>query len=631
MKAVQGEYIYFLDSDDYIESSLIEVCVYTMEKRSCDIVAFNYVNESAAGEIIYKSTFKEQNYLLETPKAKIDFLAHTQIEFRNLGWNIWSRFFRASLLLENHICFPDNQIIFAEDLAYAMRVCLFAERITVIRDCFYHYIVRGDSIMGMLQKNPLDKFVKLCLDFENFAKEHGFEHEIADYKDIIFSRIIYSEMKKSCKGYREIAEAMDEMGEFEKGVVRRWFGNIKCRQALGLRDKLRTLDMYCEGYLADFVLHQKKVATVPVYWVWMVLNCLKKADAFCTGVIYKMKVLALLINKRCKIHETAGQAGRLARRAFLLGTEDFGNLGDHQIAVAEKSFLQQYFPNVVEVPASKYFTYESQKMLVKEISDRDIIFLTGGGNFGNVYKTARRIRIDIAKKWRKNLKVIMPQTAYYTSDQAGKKALRKDIRLLTRQNHTVIAARERVSYRFLKKYFRCDIILVPDIVLYSKYGSAAGKRENKVILCLRSDQEAVLDAGTKEALKVLAQAEFSKFECMDTQKPYFVSVAQREQELQKVMAKLQSAQLVITDRLHGMIFCAITGTPCLVFENYNHKIRSSYKWLKDLPYVRLVKNMEEVERAIQSGFWKKQYEYDACVLASKYDELRKIVEANSKI
>ena len=40
-----------------------------------------------------------------------------------------------------------------------------------------------------------------------------------------------------------------------------------------------------------------------------------------------------------------------------------------------------------------------------------------------------------------------------------------------------------------------------------------------------------------------------------------------------------------------MIFCVITGTPCIVIDNSNHKISGVYhQWLKDIPYVTYINN-----------------------------------------
>ena len=44
-----------------------------------------------------------------------------------------------------------------------------------------------------------------------------------------------------------------------------------------------------------------------------------------------------------------------------------------------------------------------------------------------------------------------------------------------------------------------------------------------------------------------------------------------------------SKKLVITDRLHGAISCAISSTPCIVLPNCYHKIKSFMSWMRDLP------------------------------------------------
>ena len=51
----------------------------------------------------------------------------------------------------------------------------------------------------------------------------------------------------------------------------------------------------------------------------------------------------------------------------------------------------------------------------------------------------------------------------------------------------------------------------------------------------------------------------------------------KENRVEIIMDKFkdfQKSELVITDRLHGMVFCAISGTPCIVFGNYNQKVKN---------------------------------------------------------
>ena len=52
---------------------------------------------------------------------------------------------------------------------------------------------------------------------------------------------------------------------------------------------------------------------------------------------------------------------------------------------------------------------------------------------------------------------------------------------------------------------------------------------------------------------------------------YDVSVEKREEELKRKFNEFKSAKLVVTDRLHGMVFAAITGTNCIVINSKSPK------------------------------------------------------------
>ena len=84
----------------------------------------------------------------------------------------------------------------------------------------------------------------------------------------------------------------------------------------------------------------------------------------------------------------------------------------------------------------------------------------------------------------------------------------------------------------------------------------------------------------------------------------------REEILDNKFKQFQTSQIVITDRLHGMIFATITETPCVVFGNFNHKIIESYKWLKNLEYIRFCNNMNEIEDIIEEVIKTKNRKYD---------------------
>ena len=61
-----------------------------------------------------------------------------------------------------------------------------------------------------------------------------------------------------------------------------------------------------------------------------------------------------------------------------------------------------------------------------------------------------------------------------------------------------------------------------------------------------------------------------------------ININDRNEELDKKFLEFKTSKLVITDRLHGMIFAAITGTPCLAFDNSSGKVKGVFEWIKNI-------------------------------------------------
>ena len=117
---------------------------------------------------------------------------------------------------------------------------------------------------------------------------------------------------------------------------------------------------------------------------------------------------------------------------------------------------------------------------------------------------------------------------------------------------------------------------------------------------MRSDKESAVE---NEVFRKLYMDELKNFdelpEFISTVVDHSVDVEQRNNEVYEIMNLISHAKVVITDRLHCMLFCAVTGTPCVAFDNASHKVRGVYEWIKDLDYITVVEKYNEaVDRLI---------------------------------
>ena len=136
--------------------------------------------------------------------------------------------------------------------------------------------------------------------------------------------------------------------------------------------------------------------------------------------------------------------------------------------------------------------------------------------------------------------------------------------------------------------------LVPDIVLSEKIKEDCQERSQEVLLCLRNDVERGIGDYQCSIIKEMASC-FGEVVQTDTVVTKSFPIAERRSVLEEVLSKFSSSKLVITDRIHGMIFAYLTLTPCIVIGNYNHKVESEYNWLKECDFISFVKNIKKEE------------------------------------
>ena len=147
----------------------------------------------------------------------------------------------------------------------------------------------------------------------------------------------------------------------------------------------------------------------------------------------------------------------------------------------------------------------------------------------------------------------------------------------------------------MKKLFKNNTILFsPDIVTYlDNYINLKKIKRNGALILLRKDNETLLNNNFKKKILDLIQKKFDKISYSDNQIDKIIeTLEQSKKEVSEKLKEIASYEIVITDRLHGMIFSGITQTSCIVLSNYNHKISSSFQLFKNLKYIKFLDDFD---------------------------------------
>lgn len=279
---------------------------------------------------------------------------------------------------------------------------------------------------------------------------------------------------------------------------------------------------------------------------------------------------------------------------------DYGNLGVLAIGYAQEEFLRSHFPNynIVRVPYSR--TFDLLRSVRRQLSPGDLLFIAGGGFMGNFYPGAQRQREFIVQYFETHAIISFPQSLVYLNGDADVSSARRERRILGRSNNLILCARETPTLAMMRELFQNRLIYVPDIVfsLSEMDEIRCGEADRRgVLLTLREDRERMRSTEEDRVIfKVLSKLgkpvqekeNLVNNDDVNQDAPYSLALAQ--------IHRYQQAEVVITDRLHGMIFAAITGTPCVVLPNTNHKIAATYHdWiLNRSPHVLYLDTLNEI-------------------------------------
>ena len=287
-------------------------------------------------------------------------------------------------------------------------------------------------------------------------------------------------------------------------------------------------------------------------------------------------------------------------KIFYLDTPEHGNIGDQAIAYSSICLLQDLYPEhkIIE------FTYDdwlsAKPYIIEYISDKDLVFLHGGGNMGDIWINEEEVRRSIINSFPNNKIISMAQSITFNN----KKETKTSQDIYADHSDFTIIARDQKSSKTAKTLFPNNKHgLCPDSVLYlEEYYTELYKDSQKdgVLFILRSDKEkARSDKKIKEIKNQLKTMKI-KYSVSDTtvDKTIFVTI-DRKLEVEKKLAQMSNARLIVTDRYHGLIFSVITGTPCIVFKSLDHKISEGFKWVKHLDWVFFADSESDLTPIIQ--------------------------------
>ena len=167
----RGEYIIFLDADDFYESDLLEKLYDLAKKENLDIALSKFdIYNSKTGK--FSASVDEKHVDIYAHGAVVSKNEFPDYIFESATGYVWNKLFRTELIREKELAFAPELYIF-EDVHFVCAALSYADRIAKIDEVLIHHRVYSDQSRAKLFKKYYNKVPDVYLKIKEFLMHNG--------------------------------------------------------------------------------------------------------------------------------------------------------------------------------------------------------------------------------------------------------------------------------------------------------------------------------------------------------------------------------------------------------------------------------------------------------------------------
>lgn len=183
LRMAKGEWIGFIDSDDWIRPDMYERLIERAESTGADLAGCDYcltdVHSMEVGQIVHNNK-KSQSGILNKEKRASLILD---------GGSLVVKIFRRSMIMEKELWFPED--IFYEDNALGNSYLVLANHFEYIEEPMYYYYQHDTSTVHTISPKRCEDRLEAGRLMLEEAKRHGYLEELRPELEYSFTLLFY--------------------------------------------------------------------------------------------------------------------------------------------------------------------------------------------------------------------------------------------------------------------------------------------------------------------------------------------------------------------------------------------------------------------------------------------------------
>lgn len=208
-----GEYVCFVDSDDYVDINMCEILYNSAKKYDADAIYGGIFYDDNNNKIVKKpcvnaiTVWKGQD---EVKELLLDFIATEPNKKRDtiMEVSVWKALFKRSILVEKNILFVSERQFISEDVIFDIDYFLNCNCIVAIPECIYYYCLNQKSLSKTFRG---DRFEKVKILYDEIYRKLGNQYP----KDVLQLRTDRFLIARARTNAKQIIQHIKIIGEDE--------------------------------------------------------------------------------------------------------------------------------------------------------------------------------------------------------------------------------------------------------------------------------------------------------------------------------------------------------------------------------------------------------------------------------
>ena len=170
IKSCTGDYIIFVDSDDYIEKTLLEKMKELIKKyNKCDVILFEHYGWSSDSTEYVKKLEKDEKYILIQRLMDENNWLCEKSKLNSFG-SACNKCYRKEYLYDNNIKFIEG-IKYSEDVLYSIKALFMTDNVIYTNYKLYHYEIYGESTFDRYNEKADSNFIDFVIELKKLLIE----------------------------------------------------------------------------------------------------------------------------------------------------------------------------------------------------------------------------------------------------------------------------------------------------------------------------------------------------------------------------------------------------------------------------------------------------------------------------